>query len=231
MDKLFKIKDYELLSQKVYRILKERIVKGNITSGEKILEVNIAKQLGVSRTPVREALQKLAADGLVKINPNLGMMVVGFSLEDIQEVLQIRRVLEGLVASLAAKKINHEEIKALEKIIEQMRISISKNDILSYSSNNGKFHKLLLKICDNKQLIKICSNLSGRDHRFKIRALTIPGRLKYSLEEHKNILEALKKGDSKKAERLSQKHMDNVLENILLHENKGEGKKKDATNK
>jgi len=230
MDELFKIKDYELLSQKVYRILKERIVKGNLTSGEKILEVNIAKQLGISRTPVREALQKLAADGLVKINPNLGMMVVRFSLEDTQEVLQIRRVLEGLVASLAAEKINHEEIKALEKIIEQMRISISKNNILSYSNNNGKFHKLLLDICGNKHLIKICSNLSGRDHRFKIRSLTIPERLNHSLEEHKNILEALKKGDAKRAERLSQEHIDNVLKNILLHENKEEGKNKVATN-
>lgn len=228
MDKLFKIKDYELLSQKVYRILKERVIKGNLTPGEKILEVNIANQLGVSRTPVREALQKLAADGFVKVNPNLGMMVVGFSLEDTQEVLQIRRVLEGLVASLAAKKINHEEIKKLEKIIEQMRISSMKNDIPAYTEYNGKFHNFILNICGNKNLIKICSNLSGRDHRFKIRALTISGRLKYSLEEHKNILEALKKGDSKKAERLSREHIDRVLENIILHEDKEEGRNRDA---
>ena len=100
MDKLFKIKDYELLSQKVSRILKERIIKGDLKPGEKLSENKIAEQLGVSRTPVREALQKLAAEGFVKVNPNLGMMVVGFSLEDIQEALQIRRALEGLATSI-----------------------------------------------------------------------------------------------------------------------------------
>ena len=82
MDKFFEINDYELLSKKVSWILKERIIKGNLKPGGKIIEVNIANQLGLSRIPVREDLQKLAADGLVKVNPNFGIMVVGFSLED-----------------------------------------------------------------------------------------------------------------------------------------------------
>ena len=109
-----------------------------------------------------------------------------------------------------------------------MRISAIKNDVPAYTEYNGKFHNFILNICGNKHLIKTCSNLSGRDHRFKIRALTIPGRLKHSLEEHKNILLAFKKGDSKKAGRLSQEHMDSVLKNILLHEDKEEDKHRDA---
>ena len=83
---------------------------------------------------------------------------------------------------LVAKKINNEEIKELEKIIEQMRISAMKKNIPAYNEYNGKFHNFTLNICGNKHLIKIWSNLSGHDHRFKIRALTIPERLKCSLK-------------------------------------------------
>jgi DNA-binding GntR family transcriptional regulator len=100
MDKLYKINDYELIGKKVYRILKERIIKGDFRSGEKIFEVNIARQLGVSRTPVREALRELAAEGFVRMEPNLGVMVIDFFLEDLQEVLQLRRLLEGFATSL-----------------------------------------------------------------------------------------------------------------------------------
>lgn len=229
MNKLFKINDYELLSKKVYRILKERIIKGNLKPGEKILEVNIAKQLGVSRTPVREALRELAAEGFFAMEPNLGMIVIDFSIEDLQEVLKIRKLLEGFATSIAAKKINKEEIKKLEKIIKKMSISISKNDVLVYSDLNAEFHNLIFNICGNKQLIKIYDNLSNSEHRFRIRLLrNNPERLKYSLKEHQKILEALKRKDSEQAYKLSQKHIENILENILAHEGKEEDKYNNA---
>jgi len=229
MNKLFKINDYELLSKKVYRILKERIIKGNLKPGEKILEVNIAKQLGVSRTPVREALRELAAEGFFAMEPNLGMIVIDFSIEDLQEVLKIRKLLEGFATSIAAKKINKEEIKKLEKIIKKMSISISKNDVLVYSDLNAEFHNLIFNICGNKQLIKIYDNLSNSEHRFRIRSLrNNPERLKYSLKEHQKILEALKRKDSEQAYKLSQKHIENILENILAHEGKEEDKYNNA---
>jgi len=229
MNELFKINDYELLSKKVYHILKERIIKGNLKPGEKILEVNIAKRLGVSRTPVREALRELAAEGFFAMKPNLGMIVIGFSIEDLKEVLEIRKLLEGFATSIAAKKINKEEIKKLEKIIKKMSISISKNDLLVYSDLNAEFHNLIFNICGNKQLIKIYDNLSNSEHRFRIRSLrNNPERLKYSLKEHQKILEALKRKDSEQAYKLSQKHIENILENILAHEGKEEDKYNNA---
>jgi DNA-binding GntR family transcriptional regulator len=222
MNEIFKINDYELLSKKVYRILKKRIIKGDLKPGTKLLEAKIAEQLGVSRTPVRESLRELAAEGFVKMSPNLGMIVIEFFLEDFCEVLQIRRVLEGLAGSIAAKKISKEEIEKLEEIIEQMSISIIKDDMSTYSELNGEFHNLILNVCGNKRLMKICANLSGSEHRFRIRSLSIPGRLKYSLEEHKNIVKALKRGDSIETERLSQVHIRNVLKNILAYGGKEE---------
>jgi len=231
MNELFKISDYELLSKKVYHVLKERIIKEDLKPGEKILEVNIGEQLGVSRTPIREALRELAAEGFVKMIPNLGMVVKNVSIEEIKEVLQIRELLEGFAASITAKKINKGEIKKLEKIIEKMNISISKDDVLVYSDLNGEFHNLILKVCGNKRLIKICANLSGSDHRFRIRALRDNSeRLKYSLKEHQEIVDALKKKDSVQADRRSKKHIENVLKNILAYKSKEEEIEKDASN-
>jgi len=98
MKKLFELEDYELLGKKVYRVLKSRIIKGSFEPGGKLFEGKIAKQLGVSRTPVREAMQKLVAEGFVKTIPNQAIIVNDISIKDLREVLQIRGVLEGLAA-------------------------------------------------------------------------------------------------------------------------------------
>lgn len=227
MNRLFEINDYELLSKKVYRILKARIIKGDLTQGGKLFEAKIAEQLGVSRTPVREAIKGLAAEGLVKMTPNQGVVVINVSIEDLQEVLQIRRVLEGLAAFVAAKKISQEEIAKLEEIIKKMSMIISKPkpDVVAYSELNAEFHNLILNACGNRRLMKICNNLSSSDHRFRIRSLrNNPGRLKYSLKEHQEIVEALKRKDPEQVDRLSQIHINNVLKNILDYEGKEEDK-------
>src|SRR5680860_1342637 len=114
MEKILKIEGYELLSQKVYRVLKTEIAKGFLEPRTKLLENKIAEEMHVSRTPVREAMQKLVAEGFVKTTPNQTMVVNEVSLEDIKEVLQIRGVLEGLAARIVAKKINSQEIDELE---------------------------------------------------------------------------------------------------------------------
>lgn len=231
MNKLFKINNYELLSRKVYHILKKRIIEEDLKPGEKILEVNIAEQLGVSRTPIREALRELAAEGFVKMIPNQRMVVSNVSIEDIKEVLQVRILLEGFAAPIAAKKINKGEIKKLEKIIEKMNISVSKDDAVAYSNLNGEFHNLILKVCGNKRFIKICANLSGSDYRFRIRALRDNSeRLKYSLKEHQEIVDALKKKDSEQAGSRSKKHIENVLKNILAYKSKEEEIENNASN-
>lgn len=228
MESVLKIEGYELLSQKVYHLLKAEIIKESLKPGNKLLEEKIAKQLGVSRTPIREALKQLAAEGFVKMIPNQGMMVSKTSIKDIQEVLQIRGVLEELAARLAAKLIKKEEIKELEKYIEQMEYYTNKNDFLAFSEMDAEFHELVLNICGSNRLIQIRKNLSDQAHRYRIRSLSIPGRLKHSLKEHREIVEALMQKDSEQADRLSQKHIENVLKNILKHEIKEEDKYKDA---
>ena len=228
MENNLKIEGYELLSQKVYRALKTEIIKGSLKPGTKLSEGKIAEQMGVSRTPVREALKELAAEGFVKMNPNQAVVVSNASVEDVQEVLQIRGVLEGLAARLATKMISEEEIKELEKYQKQMEYYTKKDDVLAFSEMDAEFHELILNICGNNKLIQIRKNISDQAHRYRIRSLSIPGRLKYSLKEHQEIVEALKRKDAEQADRLSQKHIENVLANILAHKDKEEEKYKDA---
>jgi len=223
MNELFKINDYELLSQKVYRILKVRIIKEEFKQGEKLLEKNIAEQLGVSRTPVREALRELAAEGFVEITPNQGIIINNVSFGEIWDILQIRGVLEGLAAKIAAKKLSTDKINKFNKIIDQMKYCVSNNsnskeDILKFSRLDSEFHDLILSICRNRWLTQILHNLKSRIEKFRIRSFSVPGTFSKSLKEHCKMLDALKKGDSKLAEKLSKIHMENAYENISKYE-------------
>ncbi len=222
MENILKIEGYELLNQKVYRVLKESIIKGFLEPGTKLLESKIAEEMQVSRTPVREAMQKLVAEGFVKTTPNQTMVVTEVSPEDVKEVLQIRGVLEGLAARIAAKKINRQEIDELENVVTQMSLHVTKKDLSSYCQVDDEFHDLILNICGNKWIIQIRDNLGSFIYRFRIKSLSVPGRLKCSLEEHQAIMESLREHDSAEADRLSQIHMENTVINILKNVVKGE---------
>jgi len=223
MSKLFKINDYELLNKKVYRILKTRIIKGDLKSGEKLLENKIAEQLGVSRTPVREALRELSAEGFVETSPNQAIIVSTITFDEILDLLQIRGVLEGLGANIAAKKINPEKIEKFDKIIDKMKQYTANNlfseeTILNFSRLDIEFHDLILNICGNKWLIQMHKNLENHIKRFRIRSFSIPGTFSKSLNEHYKILDAIKKGESEVAEKLSKIHMIKAFENISKYE-------------
>ena len=221
MDKLFEIHDYELLSKKVYRILKSRILEGSFKPGEKLLESRIAKQLGVSRTPVREALRLLASAGFAKMSPNQAIIVAEISTKDLQEVIQIRGVLEGLAARLAIAFITEEDIAAMENCNKKMEKFLDENNITDFSKESNRFHELIMSKCGNDRLIHIRKNLEDQIYQFRSISLHIPGRLETALKEHKEIAEALKQKDADKADDLSKKHIANELKNILsFHEEK-----------
>jgi len=217
MKKLLKLEGYDLLSKKVYRILKKEIIKGSFKPGEKVLEGKIADQMGISRTPVREAIRVLAAEGFVILSPNQGVVVRSVSAENIREVLQIHSVLEGLAARLSCEVINEEDLKELENCVNKMEKLANKKDSSTYSEVDLKFHELIVNICRNKRLVQMRKNISDQAQRYRISSLSIPRRLKESLKEHQKILEAFKTKDPKKADSTSQKHIQNALKNILVN--------------
>jgi len=212
---ILKIEGYELLSQKVYQVLKKEIVRGILEPGSRLSENKLAKEMHVSRTPIREAIRKLTAEGLVKTSPNKRMTVSKVSLVDMKEVLLVRGALEGLAASIAAKRISSQEIDKLEKIVTQMSLHAAKEHLSSYCEVDDKFHDLILDVCGNKWIIKVRENLSNFIYRYRFKSLSVLGRIKCSLEEHRAIMESLKKHDSEEANKLSQIHMENTIINIL----------------
>jgi len=217
MVNISKIEGYELLSKKVYRILKLGIIDGSLQPGTKLLETKIANQMGISRTPIREALRELAAKGFVKNIPNQGMIVSGESIQDISEVMQIRGVLEGLAARLTAKLISKKEIDQLEILLRQMENFTSKNDSSSFGEVDAEFHNMIVNICGNHRLIQMRKNITEQAHRYRIKSLNVPGRLKYSMEEHRKMFKALKEKDSGKADKSCQIHIEHTLKNIINH--------------
>ena len=143
----------------VYSHLEEEILTGKLVSGEALGEIALAKRLGVSRTPVRGALHRLAEDGLVEINPNRGAMVVGINTDDLIDIYNIRMRLEGLASSLAAKRIAEDELKELSDSVELSEFYIKKRDTEHLKELDTAFHSIIYKASGSRMLAKTLSEL------------------------------------------------------------------------
>ncbi len=209
-----KVQNYELLSQKAYRILKDAIIRGDIESNARLTLQEIAENMGISKTPIREAINFLASEGLVKLIPNKGIIINEISIDDFQEILQIRSVLDGLIAELAAAKINEDEISTMMKIIYDMEISVKEDDRLVYNDLDIKFHDFLLNIAGNQKLKDIYNHLISQAQKFRLRTLKLAYRMSKSLAEHKSIALAVKEKNPIKANREMRKHINSILKSL-----------------
>jgi DNA-binding GntR family transcriptional regulator len=209
-----KLQNYELLSQKAYRTLKEAIVSGKIESNAKLTLQEIAQYMGISKTPIREAIYQLASEGLVKLIPNKGIVINEISIDDFQEILQIRSALDGLIAEIAAKKINENEIVKMMKIVEDMEFSVREDDRLTYNDLDIKFHDLLLNITGNQKLVEVYNHLIAQAHKFRLRTLKLAYRMFKSLEEHRKIALAIKDKDPFTANRVSHEHINSIIKSL-----------------
>jgi len=219
LDKI-RLENYELLNQKVYRALKKGIIRGDIQPNSKLILTEIAKSLSVSNTPIREAVNKLASEGLVTIIPNKGIIVKKINIDDFQEILQIRAFLDGLIAKLASQKMTVKDIDNLDKIIDEMEQCVEEDDRLAYNDLDIKFHDLLLNIAGNNTLKEIYNNLIEQGYRFRLRTLKISDRMSKSLREHKEIALKLKEKNPDEANRVSQEHIESISKSIEEDEKK-----------
>ena len=141
--------EYKPLRDVVFENLREAIVEGRLKPGQRLMEVQLAEQLGVSRTPVREAIRKLELEGLVVMLPRKGAYVANMSLKDLIDVLEIRASLEGLAASLAAERITDEDIKKLESIVEEFKDGINESNVEALLRKDVEFHECIFKSTNN----------------------------------------------------------------------------------
>ncbi|QIB27742.1 GntR family transcriptional regulator [Caloranaerobacter azorensis] len=214
LDKL-KLHDYKPLREIVFESLREAIIDGKLKPGERLMEVQLAEKLGVSRTPVREAIRKLELEGLVVMIPRKGAYVADVSIKDILEVLEIRASLEGLAAQLAAERITDDELEALKMKAREFDECIKNKDIKCIIQKDVEFHDIIFKATRNEKLIAIAESLREQVQRFRIIYVTeYDGTAKLS-EEHSKIIEAISKRDSKKAKYYAEIHIENAEDYII----------------
>jgi len=191
----------------VYENLKQAIVKGDLTPGSRVIESRVAEALGISRTPVREAIHKLEREGLLSQNPTGGFFVVGLSRADIEETFGIRSVLESYAAKLAAIKHRQEEIDPLEEKIREYQQHLDRKDMDALPRINTEFHDLLYALSRSPRLIKMINDLKDQIFRFRQVILKMEKMAKISNNDHRLMLQSIRKRDADGVERLVREHI------------------------
>lgn len=204
------------LEEKVYLTLREAILTGEYTRGDALTEMSLCKKLEVSRTPVRSALHRLFEEGLIDIVPNRGAIVVGMNHDDLVDTYKIRMRLEGLAGAMAAERMSDADIQKLADMIDLSEFYLRKNDVDKIKELDTEFHLLIYKASDNRMLCKILSDLHRNIHSYRKLALTVPGRLEKSIEEHKEILSAIKAKDAASADERTSRHIENAMNNMII---------------
>ena len=212
---------------KVYSTLSKAIFRGDLKPGQRLVESKLAKLMKVSRTPVREAIIELIQKGLAVPSPPKGVRVAPLpTTEELTEFYDISSVLRGLAARKAVRNITPREIKHLQEVILQSEQSLREGSLKEVYKLNKKFHQIIEKSCDNKELIFLLDNVYERSRERFSEILSRKKRQKESIEEHKLILEALIKKDEERVEQLMRKHIENgkedLLQQIELQENNRE---------
>jgi DNA-binding GntR family transcriptional regulator len=205
----------DTLTEQTHRTLRQQIVDGLYRPSQRMVETDLAQSMGVSRISVRSALQRLHQEGLVTIEPHRGAKVTDISLEDAVEVMEVREGLEGWAAALAAERITAADIAELERIIAQMASLLQEGKPLEYSENNALFHKRILEAAGNRRLQKMLDSLQTPLVRYRFRTILVPGRSNESMEEHTEILEAIRARDAGRAERAMRRHVGQVRRTMV----------------
>ena len=192
-------------SERAYQQLRAAIQAGQLSPGTRLREVELAESLGLSRTPVREALSRLESEGLVVNEPNRGMMVTQLDASMVSELYVMREVLEGTAAALAARHATDVEISLLRDIVERDLAMADDPDRLA--ANNRLFHETLHRCAHNRYLLKTLRSLHESMALLGRTTLAVPGRARVSYEEHLALVEALEKRDPALAEQITRRHI------------------------
>jgi len=206
---------YVPLREAVCESLREAIVSGVLEPGERLMEIQLAEELGVSRTPIREAMRKLELEGYIVMMPRRGTYVASMSIRDINEIFEIRTVLESLSSGLAAERITQEELERLQRLMLKISGYVKIGNMEKIVATDIEFHDVLYQAARNGRLVGIISNLRDQLTRFRTLSMSFPGRLEATLEEHRNMVEAIAQGDVSAAQKAAEAHMEHS-EQVLL---------------
>lgn len=212
------------LGSRVFNKLREEILSGKYKENDELKEAAVAEELGVSRTPVREAFRQLELEGLIRIVPNKGAYVTGISSADVADIYEIRSLLEGLCAKWATKKITKDAIEEMEETILLSEFHLAKEHFEQLTELDNRFHMQLYEACESKMLIHLLKDFHQYVQKERQKTLSDKERSRAAVAEHKSIMEAIRDGNAELAEKLADEHICNAYKNMVkcgLSEDKG----------
>ncbi|MDF2595320.1 MAG: GntR family transcriptional regulator [Clostridia bacterium] len=210
-----KINEYLPLRDIVFQTLRKAILTGELEPGERLMEIQLGEKLGVSRTPIREAIRKLELEGLVIMVPRKGAQVAHFTEKDIQDVLEVRAALEALAAKIACKRMDDRSFLKLQLAITEYDYAARDKDIETMIEKDVEFHETIFNASQNDKLIQLFNNLREQVHRYRIAYLKNTGESDAVHAEHLALLEALKRRDEDLAEDIAAKHIQTQCVSIM----------------
>ncbi len=207
------------LAKLAYQALRDSILKGQLVPGELYNEMALAKELGISRTPVREALLELASQGLVTYLPRKGVMVKHYTRRDVEEIFELRKAIELTAIEKVATTSPLPDLSALEKSLESQRKAWKRRDSDGYIRFDRTFHLAFCEMIGNRRFVSILDNIRDLIHLMAVRALSKEGRAEEVLREHSRVIKAVKKGDANGAKKAMDYHLERSKEAVLEHLN------------
>ena len=234
MDNQFKVNmnEYLPLRDVVFNTLRQAILKGELAPGERLMEIQLAEKLGVSRTPIREAIRKLELEGLVLMIPRKGAEVAKISEKSLRDVLEVRRSLEELAIELACQRMSEEELEQLERAQKAFKEAIDMGVAMPIAETDEHYHDIIYQGTGNDKLVQMLNNLREQMYRYRLEYIKDEDKRQVLLVEHEYILSALKSRSIAEAKTAMREHIDNqeitVSRNIKeqeLEQQSGRGRK------
>ncbi len=206
-------------SEVAFDAIRRAIVAGRLAPGERLREVALAKQLGISATPVREALARLQQEGLVQVEPRRGAVVPRLGTHDILEVYELRELLEAHAARRAAERhaqpMQQALLARLQEIVERAEALVRERRPADYNHLDIEFHQTLMQMADNQRMQRIFAGVHAQVQAVRLRAINLPGRPGKSQEEHRRLVSAIRAGNADRAETEVRRHISSVKDEVL----------------
>ena len=207
--------EYLPLRDVVFHTLREAILRGELKPGERLMEIALAEKLGVSRTPIREAIRKLELEGLVIMIPRRGAQVAKITEKELTDVLEVRIGLENMVIEKVCSQMTAEQLDRVEEAEREFEKAMREGDLKNLAEADENFHKMIYDACDNRRLLQILSNLRAQLYRYRIEYLKDEDTRNLLVEEHRAIYHAIRNQDTEAAKKYAFAHVENQRKAIL----------------
>ena len=209
-----KMDEYLPLRDVVFNTLREAILRGELKPGERLMEIQLANKLGVSRTPIREAIRKLELEGLVLMIPRKGAEVAQITEKSLRDVLEVRRALENLAVQLACLRMSPQTLADLKAAARAFEEILGGEDVTAVAEADVAFHEVIYMATDNQRLISLLNNLREQMYRYRVEYLKKKECHKQLLWEHQEIIRAIEAGEIDVATKITEQHIDNQVEAV-----------------